>query len=126
MELWFPFHAIYAYITTAEFKPTNSVCRWLTQGCVFLITEKDQRVHSKLHGIGIDQQGFLEAQQDFQLYHVYQASDSLCAHVLERREKKIKEHRRKNKWINQVVLSQNYNAAAYFSATLCSPLKHKC
>lgn len=35
-------------------------------------------MHSKLHGIGIDQQGFLEAQQDFQLYRIYQASDSLC------------------------------------------------
>lgn len=39
-------------------------------------------MHSKLHGIGIDQQGFLEAQQDFQLYSIYQASDSLCVCVL--------------------------------------------
>lgn len=39
-------------------------------------------MHSKLHGIGIDQQGFLEAQQEFQLYRIYQASDSLCVCVL--------------------------------------------
>lgn len=38
-------------------------------------------MHSKLHRIDIDQQGFLEAQQDFQLYHIYQASDSLCTRV---------------------------------------------
>lgn len=39
-------------------------------------------MHSKLHGIGIDQQGFLEAQQDSQLYRIYQASDSLYVCVL--------------------------------------------
>lgn len=45
-------------------------------------------MHGKLHRIDIDQQGFLEAQQDFQLYHIYQASDSLCTCVGE--EGKIK------------------------------------
>lgn len=45
-------------------------------------------MHGKLHRIDIDQQGFLEAQQDFQLYHIYQASDSLCTCVGE--EIKIK------------------------------------
>lgn len=45
-------------------------------------------MHSKLHRIDIDQQGFLEAQQDFLLYHIYQASDSLFSRVGE--EEKIK------------------------------------
>lgn len=39
-------------------------------------------MHSKLLGIGINRQGFLEAQEDFQLYRIYQASGSLCVYVL--------------------------------------------
>lgn len=48
-------------------------------------------MHGKLHGIGIDQQGFLEAQQDFQLYCIYQASDSLCVCYKRKKKKSIEE-----------------------------------
>lgn len=49
-------------------------------------------MHGKLHRIDIDQQGFLEAQQDFQLYHIYQASDSLCTCVGEEKKNKTKKN----------------------------------
>lgn len=66
-------------------------------------------MHSKLHGIGIDQQGFLEAQQDFQLYRIFQASDSLCVCVGKVKKKQNKKKTgEKSIWINQVVLGQTY------------------
>lgn len=81
-------------------------------------------MHSKLHGIGIDQQGFLEAQQDFQLYRIFQASDSLCVCVgkVKKKTKQTKNRGKKHMDKSSCVRSNLHTMQLPVFQLLCAML----
>lgn len=67
---------------------------------------------------------FLRHNRTFSWQKAYMRHLKHCVCVYEK-TKKRKKYRRKRKWVKQIVLTQNCNAAIYFSLTLCNALKHK-